>query len=281
MKKPTFQGGGLSEHQSTLDQPLGDAIRSVPKETKTQKPADALRRAWADPLARYRHLRITYVTIKRPNREADKETFLPAATASPTDDKDEGERNRILNYRFQLLKRLNEDFHKQQQDRLLPPVSSQETTVGGDSAWDVKSYLEEEMKATRTIFKETTSRSASTSKTLDKKAGVLPPKNSDDKKPGGRRSFSTHSQKGPDETGIEICQSQLTLPETDAEPPESCEQGFDVLEAVPEAFECPSPQLEEHRQPNLYYRYHKWSFTDLHNYLQQHRVDATAQSGKQ
>ncbi|XP_048521822.1 uncharacterized protein LOC109542950 isoform X3 [Dendroctonus ponderosae] len=281
MKKPTFQGGGLSEHQSTLDQPLGDAIRSVPKETKTQKPADALRRARADPLARYRHLRITYVTIKRPNREADKETFLPAATASPTDDKDEGERNRILNYRFQLLKRLNEDFHKQQQDRLLPPVSSQETTVGGDSAWDVKSYLEEEMKATRTIFKETTSRSASTSKTLDKKAGVLPPKNSDDKKPGGRRSFSTDSQKGPDETGIEICQSQLTLPETDAEPPESCAQGFDVLEAVPEAFECPSPQLEEHRQQNLYYRYHKWSFTDLHNYLQQHRVDATTQSGKQ
>lgn len=93
MKKPSFQSGGLEEHHSTLDKPLSDSIKSVPKEMTVVRDG-AQRRPKGHPLARYRHLRITYVTIKRPKKEADEETFLPAATESA-----EEEKNRILSYR--------------------------------------------------------------------------------------------------------------------------------------------------------------------------------------
>lgn len=64
-------------------------------------------------------------------------------------------------------------------------------------------------------------------------------------------------------------------------PPPKC--GFDITEALPKAFENASPKLIKSEQSNLYYRYHKMSFADIHESLADKRTFAVeaAQKKKQ
>ncbi|XP_030764281.1 transcriptional regulator ATRX-like [Sitophilus oryzae] len=314
LPKQTFEQS-LEEYSSILKKPVGDEIKTVPKEFNAEKNKKSTNKA----LAKYSHLKISFMTVKRPVKKDEK--FLPAVVKKkryvPRGVSKE-DRNKIIQMRYEMLKQLQENFNKDNTANL-PPEAVQKTEVVIPYKFDTVNVKQpdKKKKETETIEKPkvqhmkgvisnvrpknvadlqqlTRSVSGSNKKTGDKD-GKIKKKNKDglfgDGKGGDMgksKKYSTMAEKsdGCDENGCEgssttknesektssgeaqeECQSQSP---SKVECPES--QGFDVMEAVPQAFQCPSQELEEERQKNLYYRYHQYSFNDLHSYLHDQRT---------
>lgn len=105
MKNPRAAlGEELEQLESTLHKTVGDDIKTVPKEIleMSEKAEKLLSNSndvkISDPLAKYRHLKITYMTLTRSAKKED-EAFLPV-TAKPKENQiGEEEMNRIINSR--------------------------------------------------------------------------------------------------------------------------------------------------------------------------------------
>lgn len=306
----------MDHYESTLHKPVGDEIKVVPKDMLEagEKGRKSLQLNedchQSDPLAKYRHLKITYMTISRPKKN-DNEAFLPAESILGDKEKDD-----IINYRFELLKRLNDQFRKHLQEEeqrqehgQSPTTTKQKSPCSYCDSPPLKDVNETnfdkpkpDMSAKTKILSEG---SAIIKTSLKRKPkigsekgtrpdgktnhfGSLKP-DGDDKKngPKGVRPYSTNSDKLDDcdkkntcaddaQETTDVCDSIESRASEELDEQEECSEvqspEYDIAEEVPHAFTCASDQLEEERQANLYYRYHPMTWIDLHLYLHQKRT---------
>ncbi|KAL1489437.1 hypothetical protein ABEB36_014332 [Hypothenemus hampei] len=208
------------------------------------------------------------------NAYATKENFLPMVKKFEGVEVTEEEKNKIINFRFELLKKLNEEFSKQ---------LKQENVKNEINLTDAKNYLDKDMNRIRITVKKNIIKKKNKGDLM----GPFKPLSPDEDVKNGPRWYSTNFDNGNnnDNSDRHLEAKQKETSDTmnnklssvnDCDNPnveeEGCSNDFDIKEAVPEAFECPSSQLEESLRENLYYQYHKSSFADLNQFLAQKRT---------
>ncbi|XP_050292910.1 uncharacterized protein LOC126733597 isoform X3 [Anthonomus grandis grandis] len=121
MKNYKFVVTEVNPHQTTLDRKVGQDFSVVPKHVmETEERMRKARKRMCvkdlrapDPLDKYKHLKITYMSVKRKQDDGEKELFMPSIEKMDDKEIQDQKKRKILDYRFNLLKKLNEEFQKQ------------------------------------------------------------------------------------------------------------------------------------------------------------------------
>ncbi|KAF7267382.1 hypothetical protein GWI33_019389 [Rhynchophorus ferrugineus] len=296
----------INDCGNMLEKSVSNEIKAVSKANRWSK-----RKRSRNPLTKYAHLRISYITMKRPRNNSD--NFLPTTKKKQTETREisEERKKEIVKMRYEILRRLNEKFEKENSNvnqinkNILTPEVVPYKFDNDDVKFNKSSNIEYRTKPGR-IRKiamkprikigfqySVYSRNKEVKSTKDKGpsgTSTVRPKNNKggSNDIGNRRKYSTMVDTDNKECE-DVCKvaDSNNRDQTDANQDTNgyndksqgddieciaIEKDFDITEVVPQAFECASEELEENRQNDLYYRYHQLSFYDLHTYLRNWRT---------
>ncbi|CAG9767887.1 unnamed protein product [Ceutorhynchus assimilis] len=261
----------FESYESTLEKPVGDKIKVVPKEIlDMEKKKKIAEDAFWEQMKhfnpnKYKHLRISYMTVKK--RPKKQEKFLPDTTAQDMEEVklSEEAKNRIINFRFELLRRLNEEFQKRCNEQHSNDI------LETSKVKDVNEIDKNTSKTMNSIGKANFySKIIKSNKTPPKKPGNDP----DNDNPKGVRRYSTNNNETDeccDKTDENKMDSSCASDKINNELMEKIE-AYNISKVVPKAFEAASPKLEKQQRDNLYHRTHSWTYYDLNNYMHDQRV---------